>query len=80
MSLKLGTTWGLGSENDKNYHINYLELLAIKHAVMIYKDICKSCKHIRIKSDNITAISYINNIAGIVSDTCNHLSKTIWYY
>ena len=32
-------TWGFWSENDKNYHINYLKLLAIKHAVMIYEDI-----------------------------------------
>ena len=26
-------TWGFQSENDKNYHINYLELLALKYAV-----------------------------------------------
>ena len=47
---------------------------------MIYEDVWKGCKHIRIKSDNTTAISYINNMGGIVSDSCNHLSKTIWYY
>ena len=73
-------TWEFWSENDKNYHINYLELLAIKHAVMIYEDIWKGCKHIKIKSDNTTAISYINNMRGIPSDSCNHSSKTIWYY
>ena len=68
------------SEKDKNYHINYLELLSIKHAVMIYEDIWKDCKHIRIKSDNTTAISYVNNKGGIVSDSYNYLSNTIWYY
>ena len=47
---------------------------------MIYEYVWKGCKHIRIKSDNTTAISYINNMGGIVSDSCNHLSKTIWYY
>ena len=31
-------TWGFWSENYKNCHINYLNLLATKHAVMIYKD------------------------------------------
>ena len=31
-------TCGFWSENDKKYPINYLELLAIKHAVMIYED------------------------------------------
>ena len=34
-------TCGFLSENDKKYHINYLELLAIKHAVMIYEDVWK---------------------------------------
>ena len=73
-------TWGVWSEKDKNCHINYPELLAIKHAVMIYENIWKGSKHIRIKSDNTTPISYINNMGGIVSDSCNHLSKTIWFY
>ena len=48
------TTCGFWSENDKKYRINYLELLVIKHAVMICEDVWKGCKHIRIKSDNTT--------------------------
>ena len=71
---------GFWSENGKKYHINHLDLLALKHAVTNYKDVWKGCKHIKIKSDNTTAISYMNNMGGIVSDSCNHLSKTIWYY
>ena len=63
------STWGFWSETDKKYNINYLELLAIKHAVMTYEDIWKGCKHIRIKSDNTIAISYINNMGMIVSLT-----------
>ena len=47
---------------------------------MIYEDVWNGCKHIRIKSDNTIAISYINNMGGIFSDSCNHLSKAIWYY
>ena len=47
---------------------------------MIYEDVWKGCKHIRIKSNNTTAIPYINNMGSIVSNSCNHLSKTIWYY
>ena len=47
---------------------------------MIYEYVWKGCKHIRIKSNNTTAISYINNTGGIVSDSCNHLSKAMWYY
>ena len=47
---------------------------------MTYEDVWKSCKHIKIKSETTVAISYINNMTGIVSDSCNHLSKTLWYY
>ena len=47
---------------------------------MIYEDIWKGSKHVRIKSDNTTAISYINNAGGLVSDSCNPLSKTMWYH
>ena len=72
--------WGFWSENDMNYHINYLKLLVIKYSVMIYEDIWKGCKYIRIKADNTTAISYINIMGGIVSDSYNHLSKKIWDY
>ena len=46
---------------------------------MIYEDVWKGCKH-RIKSDNTIVISYINNMGGVVSYSCNHLSKTILYY
>ena len=35
-------------------------------------------KHIRIKSDNITAIAYINNKGGIKSIECHRTVKVIW--
>ena len=69
-------TWVFWSENDKNYHIDYLEILAIKHGVMIYANIRKGWKHIRIKPDNTTAIAYIDT----VSESCNYLLKPMWYY
>ena len=34
--------------------------------------------HIQIKSDNTTAIAYVYNIGGIVSEKYNDLSKQIW--
>ena len=73
-------TWGFWSAKDKTYHINYLELLALTHTVMIYQDIWKGCEHIRIKFDNTTVTAYVNNMGGIVCDSCNHLLKTMWYY
>ena len=38
----------------------------------------KSYKHVRVMSENITAISYINNKGGIKSEFCNEIEKELW--
>lgn len=53
--------WSL-SEQDKN--INILELEAVKFAIMSYAPLYENCKHIKIISDNTTAIAYINKQGG----------------
>ena len=50
----------------KTYHINCLELKAIYLAIKAYNNLLKGCKHIRIRSDNTTAIAYVNNMGGLV--------------
>ncbi len=35
-------------------------------------------KHIRIRSDNTTAIAYINAMGGIKSQVCNDMAHQIW--
>ena len=45
-------------------HINALELKAIKLALYSYLPLNSGVKHVRIKSDNTTAISYINKKGG----------------
>ena len=72
-NISLGGIWG-----NKEYHINYLELKAIYLAIIAYRNSWEVCKHIRIRSDNTTAIAYINNMGGLVSNSCNHLAKEIW--
>ena len=37
-------------------------------------------RHIRIMSDNTTAIAYINNMGGICSLECDEIVKSIWLY
>ena len=65
------------SIEDQNHHINYLELLALQYALFsIYRP---SFKHIRLVSDNTTAISYINNQGGKVR-ILNSLAKKIWAF
>ena len=54
--------------------INVLELKAIQFGVSTHsKD--KNFKHIRIMSDNTTAISYINKKGGLKSHECNKIAK-----
>ena len=35
-------------------------------------------KHVKILSDNSTAVSYINNMGGCKSQDCNKIAKVIW--
>eukprot|EP00794_Sanderia_malayensis_P014639 gene14639-16158_t len=69
-------TGGRWHEEDLD-HINVLELKAIKFAILAF---CrgKQFQHIRIMSDNTTAIAYINNMGGTKSKTCNILAQEIW--
>ena len=55
-------------------HINVLELKAIFIGVQTY---CKrkNCKHVRLVSDNIAAVSYVNDKGRIKSEFCNEISK-----
>ena len=64
----------------KAYHINYLELKAIHLAIKAYSNLWKGCKHIRIRSDNTTAIAYVNNMEGLVSSSCDRLAIEMWTY
>lgn len=81
--------WGASCENHKiggrwkveelDFHINYLELLAISLALKSFAA-SKSNVHIQLKTDNTCALSYINNMGGIRSLQCNELSKQIWQW
>ena len=82
------TGWGItdgktpsGGRWDENEitHKNGLKLKAIQIGVLTYcKD--KNFKHIRIMSDNTTAISYINKKGGLKSHKCNKIAKEIWIW
>ena len=63
-----------------DHHINYLELKAIYYGIKSYRKEWIGAKHLRIRSDNTTAIAYINNMGGTVSSKCNNLAKVIWEF
>ena len=45
-------------------HMNFLELKAVPSTLNRYYESWKGLRHIRIKSDNITAVAYLNNMGG----------------
>lgn len=68
---------GRWSMQEKMYHINVLELLAIFFALKSWA-VDKSEIHIAIQSDSMVAIAYINSLGGMQNVKMDSLSKEIW--
>ncbi|KAJ8018825.1 hypothetical protein HOLleu_42972 [Holothuria leucospilota] len=72
-------TGGLWLEHEKTWHINVLDLQAIYLALNCFtKNI--SNQHILIKSDNVSALSYINRQGGTKSKDLLKVVDTIWEF
>ena len=69
---------GRWTEEEQEMHINCLELLAIKFALMSFVPLHTHIRHVRIMSDNTTAISYINKQGGSHSMALNDIAVQIW--
>ena len=57
-------------------HINVLELKAILfglQSLCTEKDV-----HVRVLTDNTTALAYVKNMGGVRSEPCNQVAKEIW--
>ena len=70
--------WGIWSTPDKANYINFLELLAIKYALVNCRKMWGNSDHIRVKSENTIAKACVNNMGGIVLKPCNQLARQIW--
>ena len=57
-------------------NINALEILAIHKAVTKLKSYLKG-KVVMVRSDNVTAVQYVNNMGGHGSVICNQLSRCL---
>ena len=88
-SLKDGGGWGAYDEihdkingrwslEEQWMNINCLELKAITLAIEAYAPLRPQCKHIRIMSDNTSAIAYINKQGGTHCMVMNDLAVDIW--
>lgn len=60
-------------------NINVLELLAVKYGLQSFASIIKN-RHILVRCDNSTAVSYISNMGGTHSGLCNAVAKEIWLW
>ena len=69
-----GGQWNL---EEKNFHINFLEMKAV---MLGLQALCKdeNSVHICLRSDNTTTVSYINSMRGIKSEICNAMALQIW--
>ena len=68
---------GRWSDLEASNHINYLELLAAFNALRAFVSSRQSI-HVRLKIDNSTALSYINNMGGIRSPRLDLLARRMW--
>ena len=68
---------GRWTEQERNQHINILEMKAILFGLKACLHKVKN-KHLKILSDSTTAVTYINNMGGLNSLECNDLAIEIW--
>ena len=75
-NVKFGGRW---TESEGEFHINYLELLAIFYGL---KACCEKFagSQILIRTDNMTAVSCINKQGSVRTDSCNEVARTIWLW
>ena len=70
---RAGGPW---AQHENGSHINCLEMQAV---LLGLKALCKNItKHVRVQSDNTTAIAYINSMGGMKSRECDTLANEIW--
>ena len=62
---------------EAQYHINYVEMLAIYLALQTFAKGWANT-HIRVMCVNTTAVNVINHMGTSHSDSCNSLAKEIW--
>lgn len=73
------STHGWWDESDRQRHINYLELKAIFLGLKCFTLNHKNC-NILVRSDNTTALSYINRMGSVQHESLHKLSKEIWQF
>lgn len=70
---------GNWKDSEKEYHINYLELLAVFLGLKSFLANTNNCT-VLLRVDNTTALSYVNRMGGIQFPHLNSLTRNIWQW
>lgn len=73
------TCGGHWSQAEAQFHINYLELLAVFLTLKSFRNFIRG-KNVRVMVDNVTAVSVINHMGTSHSKLCNQLGYDIWHW
>ena len=74
-SMKTAT--GEWSSEEKRFDINVLETKAVYLGLKCFAHDIKGM-HVRLRSDNITTVAYINKMGGSKSKFCNYFANKVW--
>lgn len=74
-----GRTGGHWKPEEAEHSINVLELKAVLFGLQTFVKEKKNI-HIRVMSDNMTAVSCVNKMGTSHSQACNTVTKTIWLF
>ena len=78
-SLENTTAGGRWSNVEREHHINYLELKAVLLGLQSICNRVSKC-HIKVLTDNTTAVAYLRNMGGTRSILCNDMAREIWLW
>jgi hypothetical protein len=70
---------GQWRDDEKDFHINCKELLAVLYGLQALCSEMRDC-HTRVMSDNQTTVAYIREIGGSVSIRANEIARNIWLW
>lgn len=72
-----GKTGGRWDSDEMTLHINVLELMAVLLGLRSFFADVSGCT-IAVRSDNTTAVTYLNKMGGTKSVSCNDVTSDIW--
>jgi len=77
--VSTGSRWSNDESVMYGNNINALELLAILQSLKSFSDRLR-LKTVLVRSDNTTAVCYVNAFGGIKSQICDSLAREIWVF